>query len=85
MNVHLYIDKLVLDGIAISSGQRPHLKATVERELTQLLTEQGVPHGWRTGGAVHCAPAKEIQLGRDNNPKTLGVQIAQAVYGKSSR
>lgn len=85
MNVNLHIERLVLDGISIPPGQRPHLQAAVEGELTRLLTEGGAPSSWPSGGAVPYVAAESIQLGHDSNPKALGSQIAQAVYGGGGR
>ena len=41
-NIHLHIERLVLDGLPIDRGQGPHVQAAVEAELTRLLTENGL-------------------------------------------
>jgi hypothetical protein len=38
MNISVHIERLVLDGLFVSHGQRPLLQAAVEAELTRLLT-----------------------------------------------
>ena len=85
MNVNLHIERLVLDGISIPPGQRPHLQAAVEGELTRLLAEGGAPSSWPSEGAVPYVSGESMQLGRDSNPKALGSQIAQAVYRGGGR
>ncbi len=42
MNINLHIERLVLDGITLSPGESPLLKAAVEAELTRLLMSGGV-------------------------------------------
>ena len=79
MNIH--IERLILDGLPISHSQRPLVQAAVEAELARLLAADGLAPNLQAGGALAYVPARSIQLTSDGNPKTLGQQIAQAVYG----
>ena len=83
MDIHVNIDRLVLEGIMVSPGERPLLQAAVESELVRLLTEGGL--SWQTGIALPQVPAAPIQLKSENNPTGLSEQIAQAVYGGMNR
>ena len=83
MDIHVNIDRLVLEGITVSPGERPLLQAAVESELARLLSEGGL--GWQTGIALPQVPAEPIQLKSENNPTGLSEQIAQAVYGGMNR
>jgi len=85
MNINVHIERLILDGVALSPHQRPHLQAAVEAELTRLLTEGGLASGILTGGAVPHVNAETIQLTGANNPTHLGQQIARSVYGGISK
>jgi hypothetical protein len=85
MNVNLHIERLVLDGIALSPRERAMLGTAVTSELTRLITESGLPANLPAGGIVPSIPAGSIQLGSDNNPSLLGQQIAWAVYGGNGR
>ena len=79
MNIHLHIERLVLDGLPIERNQATHVQAAVEAELTRLLGENGLAAGLQAGGAIPGIYANGIQLG-DNNPTHMGNQIAQSVY-----
>ena len=81
MNINIHIERLILDGLAISHSQRPLVQATVEAELARLLAADGLAPNLHAGGALPFVPGGSIQLASDGNPKTLGHQIAQAVYG----
>ena len=81
MNIHLHIERLVLDGLPLEHGQGAHVQAAVEAELARLLTEGGVAEGWQTGGAVPEVRADPIHLGAGARPAEIGGQIARSVYG----
>ncbi len=81
MNINIYIERLILDGLPISHGERPLVQASVEAELARLLTTNGLAPSLRTGGALPYIPGGSIQVASDGNPGRLGQQIAQAVYG----
>ncbi len=81
MNINIQIERLILDGLPISHSQRPLLQASVEAELALLLAADGVAPNLQAGGALPYVPGGSIQLASDGNPKTLGQQIARAVYG----
>ena len=79
-NIHLHIERLILDGLQIERAQGPHVQAAVEAELTRLLTENGLGAASATGGAVPSVPVNAIQLAPDSSPAQMGIQIAQSVY-----
>ena len=81
MNINLHIERLVLDGLDIASGQRPLVQAAVEAELTRLLTAGGLSPALTGGGALHRVSANAIQLTSGAGPADLGRQIAGSVYG----
>ncbi|MBL0011650.1 MAG: hypothetical protein IPP22_13140 [Nitrosomonas sp.] len=80
MNINLHIERLVLDGVNVESDLRRMLQATVEAELTRLLTEGGISPSLAQGVALPRISADGIQL-TDNKPVQIGQQIAQSVYG----
>ncbi len=81
MNINLHIERLVLDGISPSLGERPLLQAAVEAELTRLLTSGGLSDALQSDGALYNVKTAGIQLASDGSPAQLGEQIAGAVYG----
>jgi hypothetical protein len=80
MNINVQIERLVLDGIAVSAAQRPHLQAALEAELGRLLTEGGLAPSLARGAALPSVVAPGIQLSPTGGPGHLGQQIAYAVY-----
>lgn len=85
VNVNIYIERLVLNGLSISYHQQPLLQAAVETELTHLFTTNGMANGLLTGSAVSHISVGDIQLADDSDPTNLGQQIARAVYEGLSR
>ena len=81
MNVHVHIERLILDGISIAPGQRGLLHAAVEAELARLLAAGGLSPELLAGGATPSVPADGIRLTRGSSPAQLGSHIARAVYG----
>ncbi len=79
-DIHLHIDRLVLDGFALDAAQGPALQAAVQAELTRLLAEQGVGSGFRQGGALAYVRGPDLQLPSASAPDTLGRQIGGAVH-----
>ncbi len=80
MNINLHIERLVLDGVDIAPGQRHLLQASVETELTRLLTDRGLTPSLAQGVVLPRLSTGGMQL-TGNNPTQLGQQIAQSVYG----
>lgn len=80
MNINLHIERLILDGVSIAPNQRHLLQASVEAELTRLLTDGGLAPGLAQGTALPRLSTSGIQV-TSNNPIQLGQQIAQSVYG----
>jgi hypothetical protein len=73
-SIQLHVERLVLDGLPVSSAQGHVLVAAMEAELTRLVAEQGFNH--LSAGAVPQRSANPIQVTRDTNPVQLGHQIA---------
>jgi hypothetical protein len=78
MNIELYIDELLLIGFAPTDGAA--IAAATERELLQLLTRQGLPPGLWGSTAVQF-DGRGVTTVPYSSPETLGIQIAQAIYG----
>ena len=80
MNIHVYIDRLILDGIDIPSGQQVSLQTAVEEELGRLLQNGGLAPEFQSGGDYPTIQGGNIQL-PSGDATALGRQIALAVYG----
>jgi hypothetical protein len=78
MTIHLHIERLVLDGVAVD--QPRVLRKALEQELTGRLMEGGLSPELRPGGAVPSVRGGAIELGHGHNAARLGTQIAGAIY-----
>jgi len=83
VNINLHIERLVLNGVALESHQRPVLKASLEAELGSLLGQSGVASGLQKGAAikVNTIHTDSIAIAGNNKPSSLGQQIARSIYG----
>jgi len=80
MKINLHIERLILEGLPLEKRQGPQVQAAVERELTRLLTANGLAPELQSGGAVPRRPADGIQLANETHSTRLGQQIARSVY-----
>ena len=76
-NIELHIDELVLHGF--KSGDRHRIGETVERELTRLLAEQGLPQA--RGAELARMDGGSFTLVQNARTEVTGARTAQAVYG----
>lgn len=80
MNIHVHIERLILEGLPVEQRQTPQVQAVVEAELARLLAGGGLAPAWQSGGATPRVVAGDIQLPGQQNPTHVGRQIAGAVY-----
>jgi hypothetical protein len=78
--VSLHIERLILDGVEIATGQQHSLQAAVEGELTKLLIQDGLAHQSIAGGMLPRIVAPAIQFDAGNDPAAMGRRIAGAVF-----
>ena len=80
MDIHVTIDRLILEGIDIPATAGPRLAAGVAAELGRLLAEGGLSGELSAGGARRLARGGAVELGAAD-PASLATQIAAAIYG----
>jgi len=80
MTVRLHIERLVLDGVPVGTGQRHLLQAAVQAELAHLLGQGALAPELVGGGAMARLVAPAIALPADMAGVQVGGQIAGAVY-----
>jgi hypothetical protein len=81
-DVHITIDRLVLEGIDLPPTARPRLAAAVSAELGRLLAEGGLSSDLSIGGARRAVHGGAVELGEGaTDPVALATQIAGAIYG----
>jgi hypothetical protein len=80
MNIELHIERLILDGLALTPSERAQAQAAVEAELIRLLTVDGLNVESLAGGALPSLRGEAIQVMNGNDGARLGTQIAQSVH-----
>jgi hypothetical protein len=80
MNIHVHIDRLVLDGLPLAPADGQRVQAAFEAELGRLLAAEGPRSHLRVGGMVPSLPAGDLRLAHQSDPASLGHQLAGAVY-----
>lgn len=81
MSINLHIERLILEGLPMASGQGGQLQQAVQKELAGLLETGALQDAWRSDGNVHRLQTKDIGVAQEISPARLGEQIAAAVYG----
>ena len=80
MNVNLHIDRLVLEGVSVEPRQRTELKAAVESELRQQLTNQGIGSMLQSSNNQQSIRGGSISVENISKAASLGQQIGNAIY-----
>ena len=80
MRIKLHIERLILDGLPVTSLQGPAIRAAVERELARLVAAHGLSHELQGGVAAPHIRGGAIQIGKENQLARLGQGIARAVH-----
>jgi hypothetical protein len=82
MNIHVHIERLILEGLPVTSSQGVLVQAAVERELTRLLTAGMLTV---TGGALPSVQGGDVRLSPQASPRQLGQQIGRAIHDGINR
>jgi hypothetical protein len=81
--VELHIDELVLEGF--SAGDRYRIGEALERELTRLFEERGVPGLLTSGKEIDRINGGSFEAAPGARAERVGTQVAGAVYGGLKR
>jgi len=82
--IEVYIDQLVLHGFATS--ERYRIGEAIERELTRLFENYGVPQSLNPGSDIPRLDGGQFELTQSYEPNSVGNQVANQVYqGVSNR
>lgn len=81
--IDVHIEELVLTGFP--RGASGAIGEAVQRQLTHLFTERGVPAPMQQSVETLRVDAGSFTVGAGARPLVIGGQIANAVYGVSSR
>ena len=80
MKINLHIERLVLEGLPVTSRQAPLVQSALQEELTRLLGLGPVAPQLMLGGAAPYARGGAVRFGGETGPQHLGTQIAQSVH-----
>lgn len=78
MNIHVHVERLVLEGLALSKAEGAQVQATLEAEIGRSLSVSPLPKELRDGSATNVKTAV-VDLGASNNPVEIGRRISHAV------
>ena len=84
-DIHLHIDRLILDGFDLPAGQHGELQSALAEELTTMLANGGLNRSLASGGAYYQVPSGQINLPNPPEPGDMGRQIAGAVFAGLGR
>ncbi len=82
-NIHIRIDRIVLNGLDIPPSQRDRLKAMIETELTRLFQDRPSRNQSLNPSLSHQhTPTRplEITLTSRSDLLSVGQQISQMIY-----
>ncbi len=82
-NIELHIEELVLHGFAGSDHQ--NIGEAVERELSRLFAEKGVPPSLVDGGRIDNLDGGAFEVMPGSRTEVVGAGVARAVYGGLKR
>lgn len=78
-NIELHIEQLVLHGF--NYVDRHSIGESVQRELTRLIAERGVPSAIGKEASISQLDAGNFNVMQGSRPNIIGSQVALSVYG----
>ena len=81
--VSVHIERLVIDGLFLTTRQADQLRESLERELVHLLRRESVSGIDGKAEAMRSAPA--ISITKTVHPAALGRQLAASLHHALSR
>lgn len=80
MNIHVHIERLVVDGMDIGPSGAIDLQGALQNRLTQLLSEHGLPSGFSKTNSIATAEPQALAITRRTDGSTLGGRVAEALH-----
>jgi hypothetical protein len=80
MKIEVHIERLVLDGLPVTSAEGPRLRAAVEGELARMLAAGGLNRELSAGRALARISAPQISVGPRERPDAIGRAVARSVH-----
>ena len=80
MQINLRIERLILDGIPLSSADQAELAASLQLELGRLLSMEAGSQPWQTLDGQNHLQAGAIRYQPGSTPTHLGREIAANLH-----
>lgn len=80
MNIHMHIERMIIEGVDLPPAQRHLLQAAVEAELGRLLAAREISTNFKNVGSQVGIVAPVLQLNSSPDAKVLGAQVGASVY-----
>lgn len=84
MNVELWIERLVVDGLPMSAGDGEVLRATLQKELARRLRRDGLGARLTRGLAAPRLTVDSVRLPREAGPAEIARQVGRSLHGALS-
>ncbi len=78
MAINLHIDQLTLHGF--DRIDRNQVGSAVQRELSRLIREQGLPSSLSQTQTIANINAGEFKTGQSSGANSVGTQVAQKIF-----
>jgi hypothetical protein len=80
VDVHLHIERLVLDGVGVTPAERVLLAEAARLELTRLIANGGVSDWFAAGFSVPALQGGAMASTSAVDPVAFGHELARALY-----
>jgi hypothetical protein len=80
MKIEVHIERLVLDGLPVTTAEGPSVRAAVESELARMLAAGGLNRELGAGRALARISAPQISVGPRERPDAIGRAVARSVH-----
>jgi hypothetical protein len=80
MNINLHIERLMLDGLSVASGEAALVQTAVEAEVGRLLANELFAPA-ESSAQAHVVGG-EIHLRASVSPRELGIEIGRSVFAR---
>jgi hypothetical protein len=80
VDVHLHIERLVLDGVGVTPAERVLLADAARLELTRLISNGGVSDSVAAGFCVPALNGGAMTATSPIDPIAFGHELARALY-----
>jgi hypothetical protein len=81
VTIHLRLERIVLEGVTLSAGERVRLEGALVAELTRMLAMPGAQKALGDQRAVESMSAPTIRGAPNEAGAALGVRLARSVFG----